>query len=232
MDTQSTSPITGIPRFYDIIAVAFVGFLLLSNVTATKLIEVPTPFAPLIFDGGAILFPFTYILGDVLAEIYGFARARRVILIGFVMSFVASFIFLLVQIAPPAADYHNQAAFEAVLGFVPRIVTASLFAYLAGQLLNSYVLVAIKRRLGEKNLWVRLIGSTLVGEAADTIIFCTIAFLGVLTGGAFWNYVVVGYVYKCAVEVICLPLTYAVIAWMKRHEPAWKPADTLREDNQ
>ncbi|MDO5729066.1 MAG: queuosine precursor transporter [Actinomycetaceae bacterium] len=217
MDSSSNSA-QHCPRLYDIVAVTFVSLLLLSNVTATKLIELDVGLTHLIFDGGAILFPVTYVIGDVLAEVYGFARARRVILLGFVFSIGASLIFWIVGLLPPASDYANQEAFVAVLGFVPRIVVASVFGYLAGQLLNSWVLVAIKRKWGRRHLWARLIGSTLVGEFADTLLFCSIAFYGVITGGEFFNYLVVGYVYKVLVEVILLPVTYPTIAWVKKIE--------------
>lgn len=212
------------PRLYDVVAVLFVAFLLVSNITATKLIGVHVGPAFLVFDGGAILFPLTYILGDVLSEIYGFARARRAIVLGFAVSILASLVFWLVQLAPPGPGYENQQAFEAVLGFVPRIVAASLCGYLAGQLLNSRVLVGIKERWGERHLWARLIGSTLVGEAADTLIFCTIAFYGVITGVDFLNYLLTGYVYKVGVEVVMLPVTYPVIGWVRRRESAPRAA--------
>ncbi|MDO5722084.1 MAG: queuosine precursor transporter [Actinomycetaceae bacterium] len=205
-------------HFYDVIAVAFVAFLLISNIAATKLIAINVGFTSLIFDGGAILFPLTYILGDVLAEVYGFPKARRAILMGFIFSILASLIFLIVGAAPPAADYLHQDAFVAVLGFVPRIVAASVLGYLAGQLLNAWILVRIKQRFGAERLWVRLIGSTLVGELADTLIFCTIAFYGVITGAQFLNYVLVGYFYKVAVEVLALPVTYPTLALVKRLE--------------
>lgn len=212
------------PRLYDVVAVLFVAFLLVSNITATKLIGVHVGPAFLVFDGGAILFPLTYILGDVLSEIYGFARARRAIVLGFAVSILTSLVFWLVQLAPPGPGYENQQAFEAVLGFVPRIVAASLCGYLAGQLLNSRVLVGIKERWGERHLWARLIGSTLVGEAADTLIFCTIAFYGVITGVDFLNYLLTGYVYKVGVEVVMLPVTYPVIGWVRRRESAPRAA--------
>ena len=202
---------------YPYIVAVFVAVLLISNIGATKLIEL----GPLIVDGGAFLFPLTYIIGDVLAEVYGFAAARRAILIGFAMSVLAAITFAVVQWAPPAAGYEHQAAFEAVLGFVPRIVLASICGYLVGQLLNSYVLVKLKERTNEKALWVRLIGSTMVGELADTVVFCTIAFYGVITGAEFANYVIVGYVYKTLLEVVLLPITYPVIRSIKRHEPSY-----------
>ena len=213
-------------RFYDLIAIFFVSFLLLSNIAATKLISVDTPIAgfSLIFDGGAILFPFTYILADVLSEIYGYRAAKRTIIVGFAMSILASAIFYLVQVAPVGPGYENQAAFEAVLGFVPRIVAASVCGYLVGQLLNSKVLVAIKNRFGENHLWVRLISSTLVGELADTTIFCTIAFYGIITGAQFLNYVLTGYGYKCLLEVVLLPVTYTVIHLLKKAETEYLEA--------
>ncbi|WP_297555110.1 queuosine precursor transporter [uncultured Actinomyces sp.] len=206
------------PRVYDIVAISFVALLILSNIAATKLIGLHIGPTLLVFDGGAVLFPLTYILGDVLSEVYGFSRARRAILAGFAFSIIAALTFLVVGAAPAGPGYENQDAFVAVLGFVPRIVAASVLGYLAGQLLNSWVLVRIKAKWGERHLWARLIGSTLVGEFADTLIFCTVAFYGVITGAEFLNYLFVGYVYKVGVEVILLPVTYRVIGWIKRIE--------------
>ena len=135
--------------------------------------------------------------------------------------------FLVVGAAPPAADWPHQEAWTAVLGFVPRIVVASLAGYLAGQLLNAWVLVRLKRGFGEQRLWVRLVTSTVVGEFVDTLVFCTIAFgpAGAFLGGGsiplpqLVNYIAVGFVYKVLVEVALLPVTYRVIAAVKRHEP-------------
>lgn len=206
------------PRVYDVIAVAFVSLLLLSNIAATKLFAFEVGGFPLIFDGGAILFPMTYVLGDVLSEVYGFKRAKRAILLGFFYSILASVVFLLVAKAPPAADYQNQAAFEAVLGFVPRIVLASLVAYFVGQLLNSWILVKLKQQFGEKHLWARLMGSTVGGELIDTILFCTIAFYGEVSNADLLNYIVVGYIYKVLVEFLILPITYPTIHYVKKLE--------------
>ncbi|MDO5671537.1 MAG: queuosine precursor transporter [Actinomycetaceae bacterium] len=208
-------------RFFDVIVVLFVALLLISNIAATKLIGLDVFGALLIFDGGAILFPLTYVLGDVLSEVYGLRAARRAIVLGFVASVLASVVFWAVQLAPPGPGYENNEAFGAVLGFVPRIVAASLAGYLGGQLLNAYVLVRLKQRFGEGRLWVRLLGSTIVGEALDTLLFCTIAFYGVITGAEFLNYLVVGYIYKVGLEVVLLPLTYPAIALVKRHEHAY-----------
>lgn len=205
---------------YPVISAVFVALLVISNVGATKLFVT----GPLILDGGAFLFPLVYITGDVLSEVYGFVAARRTILVGFAMAILAALTFYAIQLSPAAPGWNNQAAFEAILGFVPRIVLASISGFLVGQLLNSYVLVKIKNRTSESSLWFRLIGSTVVGEFADTLAFCTIAFYGILTGADFINYIVVGYVYKVLLEVVLLPITYRVIAYIKRHEPTYQLA--------
>lgn len=239
--TKPTPPAAPTVRFasggrgnYDLVLATFVGLLLISNVGATKLIEVgPSvdvagyPLLPLVTDGGAFLFPLTYVLGDVLAEVYGLAKARRAIVTGFVLAALMSLVFLAVDAAPPAAVWHHQEAWTAVLGFVPRIVIASLLGFLAGQFLNAVVLVRLKRRTNERRLWVRLVTSTVVGEFADTLVFCLIAFgpAGAVLGGGsiplpqLVNYTLVGWVYKVGVEVVFLPVTYRVIAAVKRREP-------------
>ena len=201
-------------RHFDILLALFVALLLISNIAATKLLAI----GPFIMDGGAILFPLTYIIGDVLAEVYGLKAAKRAIFTAFGVSALAALTFLAVQYLPGAPEYTNQAAFEVVLGFVPQIVIASLAAFLAGQFINAYVLIKIKEKWGEKHLWARLIGSTIAGQFVDTIIFCTIAFYGVITGWSFINYVLVGVAYKVAMEIILLPVTYRVVAIIKRQE--------------
>ena len=202
---------------YHVVVAVFCGLLIISNIGAVKLIAI----GPIITDGGAFLFPLVYIVGDVLSEVYGFRAARKAILLGFGLAILAALTFWLVQVAPPAKGWENQAAFEAILGFVPRIVLASLLGFLVGQLLNSYVLVWIKERTREKKLWLRLIGSTVVGELADTVVFCTVAFYGVITGAEFLNYVITGYVYKTLLEVVLLPVTYRVVAFVKAREPSY-----------
>jgi queuosine precursor transporter len=219
----ATSP-SGI---YAVVVATFCGLLLISNIAATKTITVvdglPQVLGGGIFtDGGAILFPLTYVLGDVLAEVYGLRQARRAIWVGFGLAALAALTFLAVGAAPPGPGYENQEAFVAVLGFVPRIVIASLCGYLAGQFLNAYVLVRIKKRTAERRMWARLVGSTVVGQFADTALFCVIAFAGVFpTLSSLISYTVTGYIYKVAVEVIMLPVTYAVIRAIKRREPGY-----------
>lgn len=220
----SPGPVGANPSFasdatvtYTVLVACFVSLLVISNIAATKLMQV----GPLITDGGAVLFPLVYVIGDVLSDVYGWRPTRRAILIGFVMAGVAALTMLAVQEVPPADAWPHQAAFEAILGFVPRIVLASMAGFLVGQLLNSYVLVRIKQRTHERALWLRLMGSTVVGELADTLVFCTIAFYGVIVGWDFVNYVVVGVLYKIAVEAILMPVTYQVIRVVKRREPSY-----------
>ena len=218
---------------YDLVLAFFCGLLLISNIGATKLIAFgPSvqvggyPVLPIVTDGGAFLFPLTYILGDILAEVYGFRLARRAIVTGFVLSALMSVTFLAVDHAPASSDWPLQQAWHDVLGFVPRIFVASLLGYLVGQFLNASVLVRIKQRWGTGRLWIRLVTSTVVGEFADTVVFCFIAFgpLGAIFGGDWvpWgtliNYTAVGWVYKVSVEVVLLPVTYRVIAAVKRRE--------------
>ncbi|MEX5234620.1 queuosine precursor transporter [Kocuria arenosa] len=212
------------PRtYFDLIVAAYCVVLVLSNVAATKGVA----FGPVITDGGFFLFPLAYVLGDVVAEVYGFRSARRAIVTSFAAGLFSSVVFWLVIALPPAEFYEGQAAFESVLGPVPLIVAGSLLGYLAGQLLNAFVMVRIKARTREKHLWARLIGSTLVGELVDTVIFCTVAapVIGITTMGDFLNYVVVGYVYKVLVEVLVMPVTYAVIGQLKRREPTYGESD-------
>ena len=211
---------------YDLAVTLFVALLLISNVAATKLIAFGPewspfglPVLPVITDGGALLFPLTYVLGDVLAEVFGMRGARRAILLGFGISLLASLTFLAVGAAPAAPGYENQEAFVAVLGFVPRIVAASLAGYLVGQFLNAWVLVKLKQWREGKGMWKRLLGSTVVGEAADTTIFCLIAFGGQIDGGTMLNYIVVGYLFKVSVEAALLPVTYRVISLVRSREP-------------
>ena len=200
---------------YPVVVATFVALLLISNIGAVKLIAA----GPIITDGGVFLFPLTYIVGDVLSEIYGFRAARRAILTAMALQVIAALTFWAATAAPSAPGWTGQEAYASVVGFVPRIVLASVLAFLAGELMNSYVLVWIKRRTNERYLWVRLIGSTVAGELLDTSIFCTVAFAGVISTAELLNYIGFGYLYKTALEVVLLPITYRVIAAIKRHEP-------------
>lgn len=205
--------------YYDLLLGATAVILILSNIGATKGVA----FGPILTDGGFFLFPLAYVIGDVMSEIYGFKRARRAIIAAFAAALFASLCFWIMIKLPGADFYENQAALETVLGPVPLIVGGSLLGFLVGQTLNAWVMVVMKKATAGKFLVGRLIGSTLVGELADTFIFCAIAspIIGITTFGDFLNYALVGYFYKCAVEVILMPITVPVIGWFKRHEPTY-----------
>lgn len=222
--------------YYGYLIALFVGVMLISNVTGTKgvLLFPDLSFElgflsmdGLVTDGAFLLFPLAYVLGDVISEVYGFKAMRRVVLSGFAVLALAALSFSLTVQLPPADFYENQDAFEAVAGVIPQFFLAGLAGYVVGELLNSYVLVWMKRRTGERSLWARLLGSTVVGQLADTLVFCTIAApaLGMALGsGDYWNYVVIGFVWKTLVEAVLLPVTYVVIAWIKKREPSYQAA--------
>lgn len=201
---------------YPVLLALFTTIFVLSNIVSTKGVQV----GPLVTDGAFFLFPAAYVIGDVISECYGFRAARRAVWTGFLAMIIAVSTFYVAILLPAASFYEGQAAFAATLGLVPRIVVASLSGYAAGQLLNAWLLTLMKDRLGERGLWKRLLGSTVVGEFGDTLIFCLIAapVIGISTVGDTANYVVVGFVWKTLVEVAVLPITYLVIRRIKAHE--------------
>ncbi|BCW09404.1 MULTISPECIES: queuosine precursor transporter [Paenarthrobacter] len=211
----------GSPYFGIMLAVMAV-VLILSNIGASKGVVL----GPIITDGGFFLFPLAYILGDVMSEVYGFKVARKAIITSFALSVFASLCYWVIIILPGFNDDYGtakQAAIEGALGPVPQIVLASLLAFLAGQTINSWILVKMKARTGEKSLWARLMGSSVVGEFVDTLIFCSIAasVIGITDAGSFVNYVLVGFVYKTAVEFLFVPVTVLVVGWIKKREPSY-----------
>jgi queuosine precursor transporter len=212
---------TGSPYYPTLVAV-FTGLVLISNVTATKGIA----FGPIITDGGFIVFPLTYVIGDVLSEVYGFAATRRAIFIGFTMEVLAAIAFWVTAYLPAADFYTNQAAFEAVVKPFTQLIIAGLAGFIVGQIVNAWTVVRIKAHTKEKHLWARLLGSTAVGQLADTVVFCSIAApaIGISTVGDFLTYVALGWLYKTAIEVLVLPVTYRVIGFLKRREPSYQPA--------
>jgi uncharacterized integral membrane protein (TIGR00697 family) len=229
-DSKTTHPgfaTTGSP-YYPMLVAIFTGLVLISNVTATKGVA----FGPIIgdwsiiTDGGFIVFPLTYVIGDVLSEVYGFAATRGAIFIGFAMEVLAAVAFWVTAYLPAADFYTNQAAFEAVVKPFTQLIIAGLAGFIAGQLVNAWTVVRIKAHTKEKHLWARLLGSTAVGQLADTVVFCSIAApaIGISTVGDFLTYVALGWLYKTAIEVLVLPITYRVIAFLKRREPTYQPA--------
>jgi|SRR5581483_7925348 len=201
-------------RYLDVITVLFVAILLISNVVSSKIIGIGS-FA---FAGGVIIFPLSYIFGDILTEVYGYKLSRRVIWLGFALNLLMAVIFTLVGSLPPAAGWPNQDAYEKILGLTPRIVIASLLGYFVGEFLNSFVLA--KMKLATKGKWLasRTIGSTLVGELIDTVLFVGIAFWGVLPQNLITTIIISNYLAKTVIEIIFTPVTYLIVNWLKRAE--------------
>ena len=207
--------------YYPILIAVFTALVLISNITATKGVA----FGPLLTDGGFLVFPLTYVIGDVLSEVYGLKAAGRAILVGFVMQALAVTAFWVTVHLPAAPGYENQEALETMVGSFTQLAIAGLVAFLIGQLVNAYVVVRIKQRTKENHLWARLLGSTVLGQFADTLVFCAIAapVIGFGNLPSFATYAALGWLYKCAVEVVMLPVTYRVIAAIKRREPTYEP---------
>jgi uncharacterized integral membrane protein (TIGR00697 family) len=207
-------PATRAYRFYDLILAAFVAVLMISNVASSKFVRL----GPFTFDGGTILFPISYIFGDVLTEVYGYRASRRVIWSGFAATALMAGVFALVGVLPAAEGWTNQEAYRAILGSTPRIVLGSLVAYWAGSFSNAWVLARMKVWSGGRWLWARTIGSTLVGEGVDTLLFVAIAFLGAQPFSLLVSTVISNYVFKCGVEAAFTPLTYRIVNGLKRAE--------------
>jgi queuosine precursor transporter len=201
-------------RYYFPIGVLFVAVLLISNTTAVKLVS----FGPFVISGAIVIFPISYIFGDILTEVYGYRASRRIIWMGFTSQILMSICYMIIQRLPAAPFWHDQAAFDAILGAVPRIVIASILAFVAGEFSNSYVLSRMKVWMNGKRLWMRTIGSTLVGEGVDSVLFALIAFGGLLPWGALFTVIYSGYILKVVYEVIATPLTYAIVRELKRRE--------------
>ena len=201
------------PVLFAIMAVVFI----LSNIGAAKGVQI----GPLLTDGGFFLFPVAYIVGDIISEVYGFKASRRVIFTTFVISAFASLTYWIIIALPPAEFYDGQEALARTLGPVPLIVLASLAGFAAGQLTNAWIMVAMKRRSGERYLFGRIAVSTLVGELLDTIAFSAIAatVIGIETFGQYAMFVLVGWVWKTAVELVLAPVTIWTIGKIKAAEP-------------
>jgi uncharacterized integral membrane protein (TIGR00697 family) len=208
---------------YALIVGLFVTTLFVSNLASTKLFDFFG--TGLALDGGAVLFPLSYVLGDLITELYGFRGARRIIFVAFLMNLVAVLALALVQILPPATVWPHQAAYESVIGFLPRIIAGSLIAFVIGQLLNAFVFVKIKAATRGRHLYLRSLGSSLVGDAVDTVIFMTIAFAGTIPSSDFVGLLILAYVTKLIGEVLLQPVTYLVVALSRRVTHA-APIDT------
>lgn len=210
-------------RYFDYVMAAFVAILLLSNVLgAGKVAQIWVPvldrYWP--FGAGILFFPVSYVIGDVLTEVYGYARARRCIWAGFCATLFMALMSFVVVTLPPAPDWKNQAAYEAIFGQVPRIVVASMTAFWVGELVNSYVLAKMKVWTEGRHLWTRTIGSTVAGQGIDSLIFYPLAFWGAegWTDALVIQVLVTQWVLKVSWEVLLTPVTYAVVGFLKQRE--------------
>ena len=202
-------------RYFDYVMAAFCVVLVLSNVVGAA--KVAT-LGGLTFGAGILFFPISYVIGDVLTEVYGYARARRVIWAGFGAAIFAAVMCWVIVIMPPAPGWEGQGVYEAAFGQVWRIVGASVIAFWVGEFVNSYVLARMKLWTGGKHLWSRTIGSTVVGQGVDSLIFYPLAFLGVWTNEQVITVMITNWLFKVSWEAILTPVTYAVVGFLKRRE--------------
>lgn len=202
------------PRYLDLLTALFASVAVISGTIAGKIIQV----GPVTLPGSAALFPLTYIFGDILTEVYGYRRARRVIWIGLLCSIISTATYALVATLPPAAEFHDNSAYVTVLGQVPRIAVSGWIAFFLGENANSVVLSRMKIWTEGRHLWIRTIGSTIVGELVDSVVFFTLAFAGTLGWGLILRTTIYLYLWKVLLEVVLTPVTYRVVAYLKRVE--------------
>lgn len=201
-------------RYLDALTTAFVVILLVSNLVAQKIVRI----GPVSTSGAMLLFPITYIFGDIFTEIYGYAASRRAIWLGFFGTALLYAVSAIVIALPSDPQFHNQQAFITVFGILPRILIASLIAFWAGEFANSYTMARLKLITKGRWLWTRTVGSTVVGQAVDTTLVIVITFAGTFTPGKLFQIIWQGYLLKVAYEVLATPLTYLVVNWLKRAE--------------
>lgn len=197
-----------------VIVAVFVTCLITANIIAVKLIL----FLGFVVPAGILIFPLSYLFGDVLTEVYGYAIARRVIWLGFFCNALAVAAFMIGGFAPAASFWQEQQSYNAILGFTPRLLLASFSAYLIGEFVNSFVLARLKIATKGRWLWLRTIGSTLLGEGFDTVIFVSIAFNGILPTGALEQAILTQWLFKVGYEIVATPFTYWIVDFLKRKE--------------
>jgi uncharacterized integral membrane protein (TIGR00697 family) len=210
----TSSPVAPHFRYLDALTTAFVVILLVSNLVAQKVCLI----GPFAVSGAVLLFPLTYIFGDVFTEVYGFAASRRAIWLGFFGTGLLYLVGAIIIKLPPAPGWQNQQAFTTVFGFIPRILAASLIAFWAGEFANSYTMARLKLLTNGRKLWTRTIGSTIVGQAVDTVLVISLTFGGIYPVRTLLNIMLTGYLLKVGYEVIATPLTYLVVSRLKRAE--------------
>lgn len=202
-------------RYYDLVMASFVTVLICSNVIGAAKVATLGGFA---FGSGVLFFPISYIFNDVLTEVYGYARARKVVWAGFGALIFASVMSFVVVGLPPSPDWHDQAAYETVFGQTPRIVAASILAFFVGEFSNSYVLAKMKVQTEGRYLWARTIGSTIVGEGIDSLVFYPMAFYATWSNDLLLEVMVSNYLIKVGWEAVITPLTYQAVGFLKRAE--------------
>jgi len=208
-------------RLYDFLLGFFVGFLIVSNIVTIKVFELNIFGFKLVFDGGALIFPLTYIFADIFTEVYGYKKTRKIIWTGFIILLIFNVLLYITILLPPEKSWDltiGQENFKKVLGISPQIAIAGIVGYFWGEFTNSFVLAKMKIKSQGKNLWNRIVLSTVFGQLVDTTLFCTIAFFNVLDFKSMINYIITGYLYKVLVEIIFSPITMIVIAKIKKIE--------------
>ena len=200
--------------WFIIIVALFVTCLITANITAVKLVNL----FGFILPAAILIFPLSYIIGDVLTEVYGYGQARRVIWLGFFCNFITVLAIWMGQVLPAASFWDGQEAYERILGYTPRLLFASFLAYLAGEFANSFVLAKMKIATGGRWLWMRTIGSTLVGQGLDSLVFITLAFAGTIPVSALVLTIVTQWLAKSIYEAAVTPFTYVVVKFLKRKE--------------
>ena len=205
---------TKVYKYYDLLASIFIVVLLISNLVGQKICA----FGPFRVSGGQLLFPITYIFGDVFTEVYGYGGSRRIIWIGFLASGLMAVLGEIIVGLPPAPEWGNQQAFATVFHVVPRLVVASLIAFWCGEFANSYTLAKMKLLTKGRFLWTRTVGSTVVGQAVDTAIVMVVAFGGSMPASVIVRLILSGYFFKVTYEVLATPLTYWIVGFLKRTE--------------
>jgi len=202
-------------RYFDYLMAAFVAILLLSNLIGASKLATVNGFT---FGAGILFFPLSYVIGDVLTEVYGYANARRCVWMGFGALIFMAFMSYVVVAMPPASGWDGQAAYESVFGSTWRIVAASILAFWAGEFVNSFVLAKMKIWSGGRHLWMRTIGSTLFGQGIDSLIFYPVAFLGIWSTDQVITVMLSNWLLKVLWEALLTPVTYAVVGWFKARE--------------
>jgi queuosine precursor transporter len=213
-DPSEASRAGRVSSYFVAVVAIFVTCLVVANIIAVKLVTVFDLTVP----AAVIIFPVSYIFGDVLTEVYGYRRARQVIWLGFLCNLLAVAAIWIGQMLPSASFWDAQPAYERILGYTPRLLAASFVAYLVGEFANSFVLAKLKIATQGRWLWARTIGSTLVGEGLDSLVFISAAFAGTIPGDGLLAAIVTQWLFKCAYEIVATPLTYAVVGFLKRKE--------------